>query len=65
MGLWKNFEKAIRLLCSPWHAVGTQTEGSYDQWVTGGGFTYWARKRIRVKCPDYGVYLATGCLEVY
>ena len=64
VGLQTDVSKTDRMICHPFHAVGTQSEGAYEQHITGEELTYRARQQIWVQCPDCGADLEAGCLVV-
>ena len=40
VGLQKNVEKTVGMLCRPYRTVGTQSEAAYKWWMIGEGLTY-------------------------
>ena len=49
----------------PLPGSGESAEVEYERRMMGEGLTYQARQRLRMQCPEYGDYLASGSLAVH
>ena len=65
VGIQKNARKTVGMISCPCRTVLTQSEASYERWMTGEGLTYQAFHQLRVQCPECGVDLAAGLLAVH
>ena len=49
VGIYRNSRKMVGMIFRPFRVVGTQLEATDKLRMTGGGFVYWARQKLRVQ----------------
>ena len=60
VGIWKNTEKIVGMVCQPCHLPGGMSEEAYKIRTAGKGPTFQEHQKRRVECPECGVEVEAG-----
>ena len=62
VGLQKNIEKTVTMVCQPGTIAGRQSTTSYGRRMNGKGYSHQLKQRCRVICTECGADLAASSL---
>ena len=62
VGLRMNVGKMVVMGFHPCQTSFTQSEATYERWMTGAVLSYRERQKVRVQCLECGEYVELGLL---